>query len=96
MNKENNGKNFLFRCGPAIFGMIEKAIYPTNKDENEEQYEKDSPYYVQPLDVFDPWEGANFRLARTTKGKELPKYDSSVELVSMDFLPLFISISYTL
>lgn len=48
-NPENNGKVFLFEYGPSIFEMIQGAINPKYDD-------------VEPVNIFDFWAGANFRL----------------------------------
>ena len=49
VNAENEGKVFLFRYGKKIFEKIESVMNPEFKDEN-------------PMNPFDFWEGANFKL----------------------------------
>lgn len=60
---ENNGKVFYYRYGKKIFDMIQDMIKP--------EFEEDTP-----VDVFDFWEGANFRL-RVRKVSGYPNYDKS-------------------
>lgn len=48
-NPDNEGKVKLFKFGKKLFDKIKDKIQPTFEDE-------------QPVDVFNPWEGANFRL----------------------------------
>lgn len=50
-NPENNGKVFLYEYGKRIMDKIKDAMYPDNKLGDEE-----------PMNPFDMWEGANFRL----------------------------------
>lgn len=61
---ENEGKVFLFRYGKKIFDKIMDAV---NGDELEDR---------APLNPFDLWEGADFRL-RVKKVEGYPNYDSS-------------------
>lgn len=60
---ENNGKVFLFKFGKKIFDKIMDKARPTFEDEN-------------PVNVFDYWEGANFKL-RMKMADGFPNYDSS-------------------
>jgi len=60
---ENNGKVFLFKFGKKIFDKIMDKARPTFEDE-------------QPLNVFDYWEGANFKL-RMKNVDGYPNYDAS-------------------
>lgn len=60
---ENNGKVFLFKFGKKIFDMIMDKARPTFEDE-------------EPVNVFDYWEGANFKLRMKTVDR-YPNYDSS-------------------
>lgn len=61
---ENNGKVMLFKYGKKIFYMIMNKAQPTFEDE-------------KPVNVFDLWEGANFKIRmRTVEG--YPNYDQSV------------------
>lgn len=60
---ENNGKVFLFKFGKKIFDKIMDKARPTFEDE-------------QPVNVFDYWEGANFKL-RMKMVDKFPNYDSS-------------------
>lgn len=48
-NPENNGQVRIFKCGPKIYEMVMDKINPQFED-------------IDPINVFDPWEGANFRL----------------------------------
>jgi hypothetical protein len=60
---ENNGKVFFYKFGKKIFDKIMDAAKPTFEDE-------------KPVNVFDLWEGANFKLRiKTVEG--YPNYDSS-------------------
>lgn len=61
-NPENNDKVFLFRFGSKIFEMITDKISP--------QFEEEA------VNVFDFWEGANFRLRSTMVNKQR-SYDKS-------------------
>lgn len=60
---ENNGKVFLFKFGKKIFDKIMDKARPTFEDE-------------QPVNVFDYWEGASFKL-RMKMADGYPNYDSS-------------------
>ena len=60
---ENEGKVFLFRFGPKIFEKLSDAMNP--------KFEDDAP-----LNPFDLWEGANFKIKITTVG-EYRNYDKS-------------------
>lgn len=61
---ENNGKVFFYKFGKKIFSKIMDAAKPTFEDE-------------EPVNVFDYWEGANFKLrVKTVEG--FPNYDSSL------------------
>lgn len=61
---ENNGTVKIFKFGKKIMGMIMDKAKPTFADE-------------QPVNVFDYFEGANFKL-RMKKVEDYPNYDSSV------------------
>lgn len=61
---ENEGKVFLFRYGKKIFDKIMNKAKPTFEDE-------------KPVNVFDLWEGANFKL-RMRNVEGYPNYDESV------------------
>ena len=61
---ENEGKVFLFRFGKKIFDKIMDKARPTFEDE-------------KPVNVFDFWEGANFKL-RMRKKDGYANYDESV------------------
>ena len=62
-NTENEGKVFLYRYGQKIFQKIIAALQPEFQDET-------------PVDVFDLWKGANFKLKiKTVAG--FWNYDSS-------------------
>ena len=63
MNPENEGKVFLYRYGKKIFEKITGVMNPEFADET-------------PLNTFDLWEGANFKLKmRQVEG--FPNYDKS-------------------
>ena len=62
-NPENNGKVFLFKYGKKIFEKIKEAISPQFADE-------------QPIDPFDLWEGADFKL-KIRKVDGYRNYDKS-------------------
>jgi len=63
-NPQNEGKVFLFRYGKKIFEKITGVMNPEFKDET-------------PLNPFDLWEGANFKIKmRQVDG--FPNYDKSV------------------
>lgn len=61
---ENEGKVFLFKFGKKIFDKIMDKANPTFADE-------------QPVNVFDFWEGANFKL-RMRKKDGYANYDESI------------------
>ena len=61
---ENEGKVFLFKFGKKIFDKIMDKARPTFEDE-------------KPVNVFDFWEGANFKL-RMRKKDGFTNYDESV------------------
>jgi len=63
-NPENEGKVKLFKFGKKIFDKLKDKLQPTFEDE-------------QPVDVFNPWEGANFRL-RIAKVDGYSNTDKSV------------------
>lgn len=62
-NRENEGKVFKFKFGKKIFEMIMQKIQPTFADD-------------KPVNVFDLWEGANFKL-RMRQVEGFPNYDQS-------------------
>jgi hypothetical protein len=62
-NPENNGKVFLWKFGKKIFDKIMDKARPTFEDED-------------PVNVFDFWEGANFKLVQR-KVEGYPNYDQS-------------------
>lgn len=62
-NPENNGKVFLFKFGKKIFDKLNEAMNPQFQDED-------------PLNPFDLWDGANFKLKiRNVEGYR--NYDKS-------------------
>lgn len=63
-NPDNEGKVFLFKFGTKIFEKIEAAMVPKFEDED-------------PINVFDPWAGADFKLRIVRKDK-YANYDNSV------------------
>lgn len=60
---ENEGKVFVFKFGKSIFDMISDKANPTFEGE-------------EPVDVFNPWEGADFAL-RMRKADGYTKFDKS-------------------
>ena len=63
LNSENEGKVFLFRYGKKIFEKITGVMNPEFQDET-------------PINPFDLWEGANFKIKmRQVDG--FPNYDKS-------------------
>lgn len=62
-NPENEGKVFMFKFGKKIFDKIMDKAKPTFEDED-------------PINVFDLWEGANFKLRQRTVDR-YPNYDDS-------------------
>jgi len=62
-NPQNEGKNFLFRYGKKIFDKISSMSNPEFEDET-------------PTDVFNFWEGANFKL-KIRKVDGYSNYDKS-------------------
>jgi hypothetical protein len=62
-NPQNEGKNFLFRYGKKIFDKISSMSNPEFEDET-------------PTDVFNFWEGANFKL-KIRKVDGFSNYDKS-------------------
>ena len=68
-NPENEGKVFLFKFGAKIFNKLMSAVKPQFEDET-------------PINPFDFWEGANFKL-KIRKVEGQTNYDSSeFEVVS--------------
>ena len=63
MNAENEGKVFLFRYGKKIFEKIESKMKPEFKDET-------------PINPFDFWSGADFKL-KIRKVEGYANYDKS-------------------
>lgn len=62
-NPQNEGKVFLFRFGKKIFEKIQEAMNPDDEDES-------------PINVFDFWNGANFKL-KLTQQAGFNNYDKS-------------------
>lgn len=62
-NPANEGKVFLYKFGKKIFQKIQDALKP--------EFDTDKP-----VDVFDFWVGANFRL-KVRKVEGYPNYDNS-------------------
>ena len=60
---ENEGKVFLFKYGKKIFEKITSALKPEFEDET-------------PIDAFDLWKGANFKL-KVRMADGYPNYDKS-------------------
>jgi hypothetical protein len=65
---ECEGKVYLWKIGPEINKIIENAMFPEFED-------------IEPMNPFDPWDGANFniRMIEKTKmnGKPVPTYEKS-------------------
>ena len=62
-NRETEGKVFLYKYGKKIFDKLNELMNPSFEDE-------------EPIDPFDLWKGANFKL-RITKEKGFRSYDKS-------------------
>ena len=62
-NPQNEGKVFLYKYGTKIFEKIQEAVKPEFKDED-------------PMDPFDFWKGANFRI-KIRKVGGFTNYDKS-------------------
>jgi hypothetical protein len=62
-NPDNEGKTFLFKFGKKIFDKVNDSIDPEFDDET-------------PVNPFDFWEGANFKL-RARKVNDFRNYDKS-------------------
>lgn len=62
-NPENEGKVFLYQFGKKIFDKLNDLMNPSFEDEN-------------PVNPFDLWEGANFRL-KIRQFEGYPNYDKS-------------------
>ena len=62
-NPENEGKVFMYQYGKKIFDKLNDLMNPTFEDES-------------PVNPFDFWEGANFRL-KIRKFEGYPNYDKS-------------------
>lgn len=74
-NPQNEGKVFLFKYGKKIFDKITAAMQPEFEDE-------------QPIDPFDLWNGANFKVKITKKdgywNYDKSEFDSSAALSDDD------------
>jgi hypothetical protein len=64
-NPQNEGKVFLFKYGKKLFSKIQEKLQP------------EAEFGEAPVDVFDFWKGANFRL-KVKKVEGYPNYDSSL------------------
>jgi len=62
-NPENEGKVFMYQFGKKIFDKLNDLMNPTFEDE-------------EPINPFDLWEGANFRL-KIRQFEGYPNYDKS-------------------
>jgi len=67
-NPQNEGKNFLFRYGKKIFDKVSGMANPEFEDES-------------PIDVFNFWDGANFKL-KIRKVDGFSNYDKSEFIAS--------------
>lgn len=63
-NPDNNGKVFLFKYGKKIFAKLKEAMSPPFPDK-------------QPINPFDFWSGANFKLKVMKGDGGWPNYDRS-------------------
>lgn len=63
-NPENEGKVFLYKFGKKIFDKIMDAMQPQFEDE-------------EPINPFDFWDGANFKLKIRKQDNGWPTYDKS-------------------
>lgn len=63
-NKDNEGKVFKFKFGKKIFEKVMEKLNPTFEDDT-------------PVNIFDLWEGANFKV-RMRQVEGYPNYDQSV------------------
>lgn len=63
---ENEGKVKIFKFGRQIYGFIEKALQPEFDD-------------VDPMDPFDLWEGANFKIRMV--GREIPESQTGKKIL---------------
>ncbi len=63
-NPQNEGKVFLFKYGKKIFDKIQEAMKPVFEGED-------------PIDPFEFWQGANFRL-KIKRVDGYPNYDNSI------------------
>ena len=74
-NSDNNGKVFRYKFGPKIWAKLNDLMNPTFEDE-------------KPVNPFDFWEGANFRIKVTGKGRDTSydksEFDSPSELFDGD------------
>jgi hypothetical protein len=70
-NPDNEGKVFLYKFGKKIFDKIMDAMNPQFEDED-------------PMNPFDLWEGANFKIKIRTENR-FPNYDKS-EFASVEAL----------
>ena len=68
-NPQNEGKVFLYKFGTTIFNKITEAISPKFEDE-------------EPIDPFDMWSGANFKIRMKMKGEYLNYDDSAFDKTS--------------
>jgi hypothetical protein len=71
-NPQNEGKTFLFRYGKKIFDKISSMANPEFEDES-------------PVDIFNLWEGANFKL-KIRKVDGFSNYDKSEFITSAPLL----------
>lgn len=70
-NPENNGKVFRFRYGKTIYDMLKAQMFPEFEDES-------------PVDPFDLWGGANFRLKVTSSKIQFPGSSKRVSVPNYD------------
>lgn len=65
-NPENEGKVKIYKFGPMIFKMLEDKMFPSFDD-------------IEPLNPFDPWDGAPFHIRMV--GKEIAGSDGRKVMV---------------
>jgi len=68
INPENNGKVFLYDYGYMVYQKIEKQMFPSEVDLEDQDFEEFTP--------FDLFEGADFKFKIKMKG-EYPNYEDS-------------------
>lgn len=70
-NPDNEGKVFIYQFGRAIYLKLEAAIKPEFDD-------------VEPIDPFDLWEGANFKIRMVSATMPDPKTGTTIVVPNYD------------